>query len=294
MITRPFRLAVGVFALVAVAALQAAAQDEAALKKYFEGRRVVVRMDMPGTSDGVDVYADGTRAVDYQQYRQRLREYGAAIHGGEPATVTLVKVKKDLIEFQLGGGGFGTFSDDTSTSVYMPLVEKSRREKELEKKIDDEEDRRRRKEMERELYELRERRERENRRIEAAKALAEEHKRELIAQSRLHGGSRFNIRFEDRVPRDVSPADVTAALAEYVDFEGHGQPASARFSSPELLPRKGMTRDEAELELGSPIDVFDRREGRLTVTTLRFVAADQQITAEFVEDVLIRYAVSPR
>src|SRR5262245_36607479 len=105
------------FVIVGFAAVPASAQDEAALKRYFEGRRVVVRMDMPGTADGVDVHAD-SQSVDHEQYRARLREYGAAIHGGEPATVTLVKVKKDLIEFQLGGGGFGTFSDDTSTSVY--------------------------------------------------------------------------------------------------------------------------------------------------------------------------------
>ena len=37
--------------------------------------------------------------------------------------VTLVKVKKDIIEFQLDGGGFGTFGDNTSTSSNIPLVE---------------------------------------------------------------------------------------------------------------------------------------------------------------------------
>src|SRR5262252_839517 len=197
--------------IVGVAAVPASAQDEAALKRYFEGRRVVVRMDMPGTSDGVDVHVDDSQSVDHEQYRARLREYGTAIHGGEPATVTLVKVKKDLIEFQLGGGGFGTFSDDTSTSVNMPLVEKSHREKELEKKIDEEDDRKRRRELEHELDELRESRERENRRIEAARVVAEEHRKALLAEKRLHGGSRFNIRFNDRVPRDFGPADVTAA-----------------------------------------------------------------------------------
>ena len=49
-----------------------------------------------------------------------------------------------MIEFQLSGGGFGTFSDDSSTSVSIPRVEKSSREKDLEKRIKDEDDSRRR------------------------------------------------------------------------------------------------------------------------------------------------------
>src|SRR5262249_50098668 len=156
------------------------------------------------------------------------------------------------------------------------------REKELEKKIDEEDDRRRRRELEHELDELRERRERENRRIEAARVLAEEHKKALLAEKRLHGGSRFNIRFDDRVPRDFGPAAVPAGLAESVNFEGVSSP-SRRYSF-EPTPRKGMTRDEAERELGRLIDTSDRREGHLMVKTLRFVSEDQQITAEFVED----------
>src|SRR5215472_19158376 len=110
----------------------AAAQNEEALRSYFEGHRVSVRLDMPGTQEGVDVHADARQALDLNGYRSNLRKYGVAIHAGQSATVTLVKVKKDLIEFHLDGGGFGAFGDDTSTTVYMPFVEKSDREKELE------------------------------------------------------------------------------------------------------------------------------------------------------------------
>ena len=45
----------------------AAAQDEAALRLFFEGRRVTVTIDMPGTSDGVDVHADASRPIDFRQ-----------------------------------------------------------------------------------------------------------------------------------------------------------------------------------------------------------------------------------
>src|SRR5207302_6963383 len=102
----------------------AAAQDENALRAAFEGHRVAVRIDMPGTSDGVDVRPESKRGIDFDAYKDALKRHGTAIHAGDYATVTLIKVKKDLTEFQLGGGGFGTFGDDTSTSVYMPHKDK--------------------------------------------------------------------------------------------------------------------------------------------------------------------------
>ena len=54
--------------LMALAA-PAAAQTEADLKAAFEGKRVILRMDMPGDSDGVDVHADAKRAIDGDEGR---------------------------------------------------------------------------------------------------------------------------------------------------------------------------------------------------------------------------------
>src|ERR1051326_655809 len=194
-------------ALVAFAwGAPAAAQDEGALKAAFEGHRVTVKIDMPGTSDGVDVHPDSRRGpLDMGDYRDNLKRYGTAIHAGDSTTVTLVKVKKDLIEFQLGGGGFGVFGDDTSTSVYIPHKDKTEREKTLEKLVKDEPDRERRHRYERELDDLRDQRDRENRRIDIERARAEEIKRERVMESRLRGGSRFNIRYDDRVPPGMRP-----------------------------------------------------------------------------------------
>ena len=235
-------------ALAVALAAPAAAQNEAALKSYFEGRRVTLRVDMPGSSDGVDVRADARVAVDYQRYRDDLKRYGTSIRSGDSVVVTLVKVKKDLIEFQLGGGGFGTFGDDTSTSVYLPLVEKSDREKELEKRVDDEYDRDRKRRMQRDLDDLREERDRENRRILIQQERAEARKRDEVAQRRLQGGSRFNLRYQGSVPAGIRPEDVMAALAEFVDFRGDARaalPLPAPSGDVSLL-RKGMLRDEAE------------------------------------------------
>ena len=274
----------------------AIAQTEAALKAHFEGRRVTLRMDMPGDAGGVDVHADARRAVDYGKYMDALKRYGTAIRAGDTVVVTLVKVKKDLIEFQLGGGGFGTFGDDTNTSANLPLVEKSTREHELEKRIKDEDDRDRRRRLERELDDLRDRRERENRRIMAERERIEERKRERIAEERLRGGSRFNLRYDDRVPAGMRPEDMVAALAEYVDFGGRPPRAEA---APEpggdiSMVRKGLLRAEVERLFGEPARSSDRQEGALKVTTAVFNVADQRVTAEFVDDVLIRYTIISR
>ncbi len=290
-------------AILLTLAVPVAAQNEDALKSFFEGKRVMVKIDMPGTSDGVDVNADATRAIDYRRYGDRLKAYGTALRAGDSAVVTLIKVKKDLIEFQLSGGGFGTFGDDTSTSVYMAHVEKSNREKDLEKQIKDEKDSRRRRDLERERDDLRDRRDRENRRIDAERARLEERKRERIAEQRLRGGSRFNLRYVEAVPAGIRPEQIMATLADYVEFAPTADSIDRRdpveLSPPRPagdlpLPRKGMTRADAERSYGKAVDSSERREGGLIITTLVFVTADQRISAEFVEDVLVRYTITAK
>lgn len=290
-----FRPALPVVMLLALAA-PSAAQDEDALRAFFEGKRVKLRIDMPGTADGVDVRADASRAVDFRRHGERLKDYGIAIESGESATVTLVKLKKDLIEFQLNGGGFGTLGDDTSTSVYLSDAPKSSRERDLEKEIDDEpRGSRRRERLEEERDELRRRRERENRRIALERERLSEIKKQRVAEQRLKGGSRFNLRYSGSVPAGIRPAEVMAALAEYVDFSSWpSRVESAPSLSSDSAPRKGMTLTDAERAFGRPSESSERREGTLTVSRVVFVVGEQRITAEFVEDVLVRYTIASR
>lgn len=207
--------AVAAFLVIAPPVL---AQNESAIREDLEGRRVRLKIDMPGSQEGVDLRLDLRRPLDYQEYGSRLKRYGAALRKGDTATVTLVKVKKDLIEFQLDGGGYGTFGDDTDTSSSLPFVEKSKRERELEQLVKDEEDARRRAKLREELNDLRDRRERENRRIEAERQRIQERKKDRLADNRLNGGSRFNLRYEGSVPRGLRAEDVIDALADYVTF----------------------------------------------------------------------------
>ena len=62
------------------------AQTEDALRQHFEGKLVRVLMDMPATKDGVDIYPERARPVDYDRYARRIRRNGIAIFGGQTVT----------------------------------------------------------------------------------------------------------------------------------------------------------------------------------------------------------------
>ncbi len=278
----------------------AAAQSEAALKNYFEGRSVTLKLAMPGTESGVDIYPADPKPLDYPSYADRLKQNGTAIRSGQQAMVTKVRVKGTHIEFQLDGGGYGTMGDETSPTVAVPVAEKTKRERNLEADLKRETDPERRRDIKEELDDLREDREREDARNRAEVADAQEQKKENIRQRRLEGGSRFNVRFRDSLPPSIlTPPGLQAALAEYVTFEHAegepllaGLPTTAAQAPGNGLPRKGMTTGEMESLLGAAVDSNERKEGRLTVTTRSYRSGAGRITAEFVEDVLIRYSIT--
>ncbi len=300
--------------LVAVSSAPLYAQSEPELRDFFEGKSVVLKLDMPATAEGVDIFPDARRAIDFAAYSARLKATGIAIRNGDSVLVTKVRVKDKIIEFQLAGGGFGTFGDDTSTSVYTPSTPKSNREKDLEKLVKNETNRDRKRQLERELDDLRNRREREDSRNKAASVAAEEAKKTRIATTRLHSGSRFNIRYNEGVPRGLGADGVMRALAEYVDFPfaqdrrpfdaAQGRPAAGDRVTAQPAPRdpapgggairKGMTMADVEQALGRPDKESLRNEGSLKVVTATYTRGDQVITVDYVEGVLIKYAISSK
>jgi hypothetical protein len=275
-------------------------QSEVVLKEYFEGRTVVPKLAMPGSDDGVDVYPGSPRPLDYSRYASRLKQYGTAIKAGEPVIVTKIKVKSRHIEFQLGGGGYGTFGDETSSNVSTAAAPKTKREKNLEAEVQRETDPAKKRTMREELDDLKAAREREDARNRSAVAEAEEHRKENIRESRLEGGSRFNIRYTDVVPADaMTPSGIMAALAQYVSFGdlevGDIEPAAeARPTSPATPStlHKGMLVQDVDQALGTPLSNSERKEGSLRVVQRKYSSPLGQVTAEFVEGVLIRYTVT--
>jgi hypothetical protein len=268
------------------------AQNEAALKGHFEGRMVAVRMDMPATDDGVDVYPAAASPLDFPRYQSRIKQYGTAIREGERAMVTKIKVKGNLIEFQLGGGGYGTMGDQTNPSVGFTPAPKTERERNLERDVKDVRDPVVKERMEDEIDYLRSQREREDRRNRALAADATERRRASIQERRLAGGSRFNLRWRDGVPPSaLAPEAVEAALAKYVDFTG-SDPDEPEPPPLALGLRKGLSVEDVARMLGDPVRTEERKEGRLRVRTQTFERGGERVVAEFVEGVLIRYEVS--
>jgi hypothetical protein len=277
-----------------IAPLQA--QSEVALRQYFEGRTVTPKLAMPGTENGVDVYPGTARPLDYTRYADRLKDYGTAIKAGEPVTVTKIKVKSRHIEFQLGGGGYGTFGDETSSKVATGLAPKTRREINLEAEVKRETDPARKRAMKEELDELKAAREREDARNRSAVAEAEEHRKENIRRRRIEGGSRFNLRYQDRVPPEaLSPDAVIAALDQYIDFGQLGASKVEPSSPPQPRPgslRKGMLIQEVDAFLGPPVASSERKEGTLKVVQREYSSPNGRVTAMLVEGVLVRYTMS--
>ena len=102
----------------------AAAQSEAALKNYFEGRSVTLKLAMPGTESGVDIYPADPKPLDYPRYAERLKQNGTAIRSGQQAMVTKVRVKGTHIEFQLDGQGKVTGASVEQGPYRIPLERK--------------------------------------------------------------------------------------------------------------------------------------------------------------------------
>ena len=275
------------------------AQSEAVLRDYFEGQTVTLKIAMPGTENGVDVYPGAAKPVDFPRHAGRLKDFGTAIRAGDPALVTKIKVKGKLIEFQLDGGGYGTSGDETSSSVSVPSAPKTKREQNLEGELRREQDPARRRAIKEELDDLKASREREDARNRAAVAEAQESRKESIRQRRIEGGSRFNLRYRDGVPAAaLTPEAVKAALAAYVGFDAGPAvtPVSTSAPAPDLARprrfRKGMLATEADSLFGPATKSTDRMEGRLKVNTRRYATDDGRVSAEFVEGVLIRYTIS--
>jgi hypothetical protein len=281
-------------------------QSEQALRSYFEGKTVRVKLDMPATKDGVDIRVRSAPPLDFKVYSQRIKNHGVSLRQGDSVAVTMVRLKGKNIEFQLGGGGYGVLGDDSGT-VSLPAVPKSRREIDLEKDIKRETDSRRRDDMKRELSRLEERRRREDSARRAEEVRLTEIKKREIYEKAMRAGSRFNIWYPNNYLKEAvpMPQDVINALSEYVDFGAGGYqqqapppPMQPQYQQPAPAAgsglKRGMTVDQVRDIYGAPTGSRDSVEGQLQVHSERFMTANDVIDVDFVEGVVIRYRISPR
>ncbi|MEP7325543.1 MAG: hypothetical protein ABI836_06320 [Gemmatimonadota bacterium] len=275
------------------------AQNEAALRRAFEGTSVVVRIDMPGTSSGVNVWPGQDMPVDFPDVAEKLKKYGTSLRMGDAVMVTKVKVKDDLIEFQLGGGGYGTFGDDTGNSSGGGTeVGETNAEKVLSDSIDHSTSSGQKRRMQRDLDEMRSRREQQNTRARADAAQAEEVRESNLRGRRVEGGARFNLRFRAGVPPEVlTPAGLRQALSRYVDFAGGAgggvaAPATGGVAGVGTI-RKGLTLEEVERLLGPALTASESDECALHVMKRTYRKDGQRTTAKFVSGVLVEYTISP-
>ena len=314
-----FPRAAGVLFLIsAVCALPSFADDnDSALASYFNGKQVVLKIDMPGTQKGVDLRFNKSSPMDWKEYSSRLKQFGPALRKGDVARVTSVVVKKDMIEFQLDGGGFGTFGDDTNTTVAPKVVEKSDYEKQLEQQISQTDDEDRKRQLQRDLDRERARRERLNAANENDAKIASQMKAEQVAGNRMHGGSRFNLRWSGSIPADqATPEAVTKLLSDYVDFgwqnETAAGPAGPANSAP---PDSGQPMAVSADTSGSPTGQLKRGMSMGDVSNLlgqgkllsestsndglktqvyEYVSGDRRAEITYVDQLVVRFSISSK
>jgi hypothetical protein len=81
--------------------LPVAAQNEAALNRYFEGKVAVVRADLPAAPQGVNIEVKqraGARGLNHSKYAKSLNKFGTAVGEGQYAQIRELRVFKKHIE----------------------------------------------------------------------------------------------------------------------------------------------------------------------------------------------------
>ncbi len=267
----------------------------------------------PGTQKGVDLRYSKPSPMDWKEYSSRIKQAGTAIRKGDTSRVTAIVVKKDMIEFQLDGGGFGTFGDDTNTKVEAKGVDKSDYEKDLEKQISETTDEDRKIQLQRDLDRERARREKQEAANQRAAQVASQLKAQQVADKRAQGGSRFNLRWSGSIPvGELTPEAVMKLLADYVDFFGahsassgsaaQQSPAASAASSltdPAISPtaqlKNGMKIDDVTTLLGQGRQISETTPADgLKTQVFEYLPGDRRAEVTYVNGVVVRFSISSR
>ena len=297
-----------IFAIVLVSTCLSAQTTNSNLSQFFEGKQVTVKIDMPGTQQGIDIYPQRANSLDAKTYGKRMKQFPVSIRSGDTVMVTTVKVKGKSIEFQLAGGGFGTFGDDSDTSVKFTAEDKSDREKDLERQINNTDDQDQKRRLQRELDNVRRQRERDDARNKSMAVHEAAIKKEQVYEDRARGGSRFNLKYDSNVPANISPQEVMAALAPYVSFsppttgeartsegarpaQASPPPATNGSGDPAASLQKGMAESQVRALLGEPTSRSVADQNGLHVQTETLAHGNSVVTGQFVNGILVKYSI---
>ncbi|MBL0171734.1 MAG: hypothetical protein IPP90_13615 [Gemmatimonadaceae bacterium] len=282
-------------------ASSAHAQNEAALRAAFEGKTLTVKVDMPATSKGIDLFPEESMPVNWREMADRMKDNGTALKMGQSIMITKVVVKKDShIELQLGGGGYGTLGDymTNSSSVSANTESESKLERQLRDSVKSAATPAKKKQFEKELSNARTARERENSKAKAEAAQANEAREANLRIKRAESGSRFNIRYKHGIPADaLTPAGVMQALSQYAEFSGgsrSGASIPAANANALAALKKGLSITEVEALLGPANTASEVKEGSISVMKRSYVYDGKKVLASFVSGVLVDYAITPQ
>jgi hypothetical protein len=258
---------------VVLAAGPALGEDYRAL----EGMTVTAKLDMPASHEGVDIRPGTEVPLDLHKAADRIKQYGVAVHTGQSIMITNVVVKPHNIEVQLGGGGYGTFSDAQAAAPTISYQAETRREKDLKEQLKYTNDYWERERIRRELDDIDRQRNRGNQR--AAQMSAQQ----VEQMKRAAAGSRFNIRYDGTMPESAtSKSGILAAMAQRTRPQDSSVPAL----------RKGLTVVQVEQILGPAAKVEDRSDGALEIDFREYNGDGQHVTMEFVGGVLVNYTIT--
>ena len=307
------RLAVPLSLSFALIAVPGAAQNQALLERALEGREVTVLLEMPASHRGIDLHVQQEPEMDFSEYARRIKQHGVALRKEDRVMITAVKVNKKNIEVHLGGGGYGTWGDDSGT-VSARYVGKSGRESDLEKERKRTKDAERIRDIDRELGYLRRDREREEREARReAEALAAIKQRE-VSVKRLDGGSRFNIWYADKRLQQWAPTpeELVLTLSRYIAFEEEGTGRGSRFDVARLTDdrgarsrsedvevlatslKRGMSQDDVHDLLGRPTRRRESTQGDLTSIVETWETTDSVTEVSFVGGVVVKFTSSSK
>jgi len=270
------------------------------LEQFFKGKEVMVKLDMPGTQRGVDLKFSDASPMNWKEYSSRLKSSGVAIHKGDVSRITNFVVKKDMIELQLDGGGFGTFGDDSSTTVSPTYEGKTDYERDLERQINVTNDPEQRRKLQRDLDRTRSNRENRNAANASEAQIASQMKAQQVADKRLRGGSRFNLRWQGTIPSDLrNPEAVMALMADYLSFDGPGQGASMppetaqKTDSPAAQLHRGMSIDEVANLLGQGKLLSESvSEDGMKTQVYQYVGGGMTTRVTCVDGVVVKYSMT--